>query len=336
MRIFIYLIFSFTFFIKFLCGPSIAQVRIKDLVTIKGVRENPVLGYGLVIGLKGTGDGGGEISSSAMKKLLQSLGLNPKSEIASKNVASVVVTAKLPPFPRVGQKIDVQISSIGEASSLSGGTLVVTPLKSGDGKIYAVASGNISLGGLEKGAKFATSGIIAQGGTIEKELEMEFDNKTAVRLALNNPDFTNVSRITKTINQELGGVFAIAKDSGTIDLIIPAFYERRVVELIGIVENFRIVPDQKTKVVINERTGTVTISGEVHIKKTAIAHRGMTIALKGDSEGTEQKVHLAPTTNSLEDLVKILNAMGADAEDMISIFQALQRNGSLNAEIETI
>ncbi len=315
---------------------SHAQVRIKDLVSIKGVRENPVLGYGLVIGLKGTGDGGGEISSSAMKKLLQSLGLNPKSEIASKNVASVVVTAKLPPFPRVGQKIDVQISSIGEASSLSGGTLVVTPLKSGDGKIYAVASGNISLGGLEKGAKFATSGIIPQGGTIEKELEMEFDNKTAVRLALNNPDFTNVSRITKTINQELGGVFAIAKDSATIDLIIPSFYERRVVELIGIVENFRIVPDQKAKVVINERTGTVTISGEVHLKKTAIAHRGMTITLKGESEGSEQKVHLAPTTNSLEDLVKILNAMGADAEDMISIFQSLQRNGSLNAEIETI
>jgi flagellar P-ring protein precursor FlgI len=317
-----------------------AQVRIKDLVTIKGVRENPVIGYGLVIGLKGTGDGGGEVTSTAIKKLLQSLGLNPKAEITSKNVASVVVTAKLPPFPRVGQKIDVQVSSIGDAGSLAGGTLIVTPLKSGDGKIYAVASGNISLGGLEKGATFATSGIIPQGAVIEKEIELEFDNKSAVRLALNTPDFTNVSRISKTINQELGGVFAIAKDSGTIDLIIPSFYERRVVELIGIVENFRVIPDQKAKIIINERTGTVTISGEIHLKKTAIAHRGMTISVSGGgegaTEGAEQHLHLAPNANTLEDLVKILNAMGADAEDLMSIFQGLKSNGSINAEIEII
>ena len=203
-------------------------VKIKDLVTIKGVRENPVIGYGIVIGLKGTGDSGGEITSTSMKKMLQSLGMNPKNEVVSKNVAAVIVTAKLPPFPRVGQNIDVNIASIGDASSLAGGTLIVTPLKAGDGQVYAVAHGQVSIGGIEKPTKISTSGRIPNGATIEKELGAEFNNKQAIRLALKSADFTTASRITKTINVELGGKFASAKDSSTIDVMIKTFLHSRL------------------------------------------------------------------------------------------------------------
>ena len=151
--------------------------RLKDLVFIKGVRENPILGYGLVIGLNGTGDGGGEITNKSLKKMFQRLGLDPKEELPSKNVAAVIVTAKLPPFARIGQKIDVVVSSIGDAGSLAGGTLLVTPLKGGDDNIYAIASGPLSIGGLQQGADFPTSGIISNGATVEKEIFSAFDKK---------------------------------------------------------------------------------------------------------------------------------------------------------------
>ena len=238
--------------------PSMAaSSRLKDLVTIKGVRENPLVGYGLVIGLNGTGDGGGEITNTSLKKMFQTLGLNPQKEVTSKNVAAVIVTAKLPAFGRVGQKMGVTISSIGDASSLAGGTLLVTPLKGGDGQIYAVANGALSIGGLEKGKKMATTGRIPDGGIIEKEVEMAFNDKKAVRMALNNPDFTTAARIEKTINQELGGKYATASDATTIDVIIPTFYERKVVELIANIENYKVIADVAAKIVINERTGTL-------------------------------------------------------------------------------
>ena len=162
--------------------------RLKDLVTIKGVRENPLVGYGLIIGLNGSGDGGGEITNTSLKKMFQTLGLNPQKEVTSKNVAAVIVTAKLPAFGRVGQRMDVTISSIGDASSLAGGTLLVTPLKGGDGQIYAVANGSLSIGGLEKGKKMPTTARIPEGGTIEKELELSFNDKRSIRMALNNPE----------------------------------------------------------------------------------------------------------------------------------------------------
>ena len=162
--------------------------RLKDLVQVKGVRENPIIGYGLVIGLNGTGDSGGEITNTSLRKMFEKLGLNPKTEITSKNVAAVIVTAKLPAFARVGQKLDITVSSIGDASSLAGGTLLVTPLKGGDSQIYAVASGPLSIGGLKKGAKFATTGLIANGGIVEREIAVDFEKKNSLRFSLNNPD----------------------------------------------------------------------------------------------------------------------------------------------------
>jgi flagellar P-ring protein FlgI len=311
--------------------------RIKDLVSIKGVRENPLVGYGLVIGLNGTGDGGGEITNTSLKKMFQTLGLNPQREITSKNVAAVIVTAKLPAFGRLGQKLDVTVSSIGDASSLAGGTLLVTPLKGGDGQIYAVANGHLTVGGLEKGKKHPTTARIPDGGLIEKELELSFNDKKSLRLALNNPDFTTAARIERTINQELGGKYATASDATTIDLIIPSNYERKVVELVANIENFKVIADVSAKIVINERTGTLVAGGDIVLKKAAISHRDMVLEVKGAEEGAGKRSIMAiEQSTTINDLVKALNALGTNPEDLISIFQALKQNGSLVAEIELI
>jgi flagellar P-ring protein FlgI len=311
--------------------------RLKDLVTIKGVRENPLVGYGLVVGLNGTGDGGGEITNTSLKKMFQTLGLNPQKEVSSKNVAAVIVTAKLPAFGRLGQKLDVTISSIGDASSLAGGTLLVTPLKGGDGQIYAVANGPLSIGGLDKGKKLATTARIPDGGIIEKELELAFNDKKSIRMALNNPDFTTAARIERTINQELGGKYATASDATTIDVIIPTYYERKIVELIANIENYKVVADVAAKIVINERTGTLVAGGDILIKRSAVSHRDMVLEVKGGDEGSGKKsIQMLEQTTTINDLVKALNALGTSPEDLISIFQALKQNGSLTAEIELI
>lgn len=317
--------------------PSFANSsRLKDLVTIRGVRENPLVGYGLVIGLNGTGDGGGEITNTSLKKMFQTLGLNPQNEVTSKNVAAVIVTAKLPAFGRMGQKLDVTVSSIGDASSLAGGTLLVTPLKGGDGQIYAVANGPLSIGGLEKGKKLATTARIPDGGIIEKELEVAFNEKKAIRMALNNPDFTTAARIERTINQELGGKYATAADATTIDVIIPANYERRVVELLANLENFKVVADVAAKIVINERTGTLVAGGDIVLKKSALSHGDLMLEVKGGGDGSGKGLHVIEQSTTINDLVKALNALGTTPEDLISIFQALKQNGSLLAEIELI
>jgi flagellar P-ring protein FlgI len=312
--------------------------RIKDLVSVKGVRDNPLIGYGLVIGLNGTGDGGGEITNASLKKMFQTLGLNTQKEIASKNVAAVIVTAKLPAFGRVGQKVDVTVSSIGDASSLAGGTLLVTPLKGGDGNIYSVASGPVSIGGLKKGAKMATTARIPDGGIVERELELSFNDKKSLRLALKNPDFTTAARIEKVLNQELGGKYATAADSSTIDLIIPPQYEKKIVELVAQVENFRVIADLAARIVINERTGTLVAGGDISLRKVALSHGDLVLEVKGgdNSSGKPQSLHLIERATTINDLVKALNAIGTSPEDLISIFQALKQNGALVADIELI
>ncbi len=313
--------------------------RLKDLVTVKGVRDNPIIGYGIVIGLNGTGDGGGEITDTALRRMFDKLGLNPKREIASKNVASVIVTAKLPAFARVGQNLDITVSSVGDASSLAGGTLLVTPLKAGDGNVYAIASGALSIGGLKNGAKFATTGTIPSGGIVEREVESDFDKKNSIRLSLNRSDFTTAARIEKTINQELGGKYASAKDSTTVDLIVPVNYQRKIVELLAIIENFKVVSDQKARIVINERSGTIVAGGEVVLKPVAISHGDLSIQIgegQKSGKGQGQSVYFMEKQTTLNDLVKSLNSYGASPDDLISIFQALKQNGALIGEIELI
>ena len=309
--------------------------RLKDVITIKGARENALIGYGLVIGLNGSGDSGGEITNTSLKKMFQKLGLNPQKEVSSKNVAAVIVTAQLPAFARQGQKIDLTVSSVGDASSLAGGTLLVTPLKAGDNNVYAIGTGPISIGGLTKGAKFATTAKIPSGGIVEKENDLSFNEKQAIRLNLRMPDFTTAARIEKTINQELGGKYASAKDSSTIDLMIPVNYHRRIVEFLAVVENFQITTDHGAKVVINERTGTVVAGGDVLLKNVAISHGDLIIEIKsGSSPNGKQAIHYLEEGTSLNDLVKALNSIGAGPEDLISIFQALKHNGGLIGELE--
>lgn len=320
-----------------ICSNAFAANRLKDIVTIKGVRDNPLIGYGLVIGLNGTGDGGGEITNSSLKKMYQTLGLDPVQEVSSKNVAAVIVTAKLPPFGRVGQKLDVTISSIGDSSSLAGGTLLVTPLKAGDGKVYAVANGALSIGGLKQGAKFATSGSIPNGAIIEQELAMNFDKKKSIRLALNKPDFTTAARVVKTMNENLGGKFASASDSATIDLIIPPHYQRNVVNLIAIIENYRVNQDSKARIVINEKTGTIVAGGEVTLSKVAISHGDLSIEVGGEGKDAKKgSLFLLEKKTTLKDLVNALNTIGTSPDDLISIFQTLKRNGALIADLEFI
>lgn len=321
-----------------LSAQAFADNRIKDIASIKGVRENPLVGYGLVIGLNGTGDSGGEITNNSMKKMFQTLGLDAVQEVSSANVASVIVTAKLPPFARSGQKVDVTISSIGDASSLAGGTLIVTPLKGGDGQVYAIASGALSIGGLKQGAKFATTGAIPNGATVEQEITHSFNDKKSIRLSLNRPDFTTAARAVKTINENLGGKFASASDSATIDLIIPPNYQRRVVDLIAILENYRVNPDQKAKIVINEKTGTIVAGGDITLHQVAISHGDLTINVGGDGAegGKNGSLYLIEKKTTLKDLVQALNAIGTTPDDLISIFQTLKQNGALIADLELI
>ena len=324
--------------LMFIFPPLFAvPVRLKDLVTVKGVRSNPIIGYGLVIGLNGTGDGSGEIVDKSLKKMLQKLGVGPEQEISSSNIASVIVTAKLPAFARVGHKIDATISSIGKATSLAGGTLLVTPMKGGNGEIYAIASGALSIGGLRKGAKFATTGTIPSGAVVEKELNLNFDKKKFLRLGLNNPDFTTSARIEKILNQGLGGKYATSRDAATVDLIIPIHYQGKVVQLMAIIENFKANTDISAKIVINERTGTVVAGGDIILKPVAIGHADLSIEIAGGEDGVgKSSLHFIEKETTLKDLVKGLNALGITPEDMLAIFQALKRNGTLVSEIELI
>ncbi|MDH5580372.1 MAG: flagellar basal body P-ring protein FlgI [Bdellovibrionales bacterium] len=315
--------------------------KLKDLVTVKGVRENPIIGYGLVIGLNGTGDSGGEITNNSLKRMFQKLGLNPQNEVSSKNVAAVIVTSKMGAFARIGQKLDINVSSIGDAASLAGGTLLVTPLKGGDGNIYAVASGQLSIGGLKSGAKFATGATIPNGAIVEREVELNFDRKKSLRLSLKNPDFTTAARIERTLNEELGGKFAISRDATTVDLIVPMHYQRKVVQLMAIIENFDVVQDVKAKIVINERTGTIVAGGNVMLRPAAISHGDLSIQIGGEGnqaegEGAPKRLYFMDNKAKLNDVVKALNALGASPEDLISIFQTLKRNGSLVGDIELL
>ncbi len=324
----------------FLLGPMVlAQSgRLKDIISIKGVRDNPVVGYGLVIGLNGTGDGGSEITTKSLEKMFKGLGIPAATEISANNVAAVIVTCQLPSFARIGQKQDVTISSIGDAKSLAGGTLLVTPLKGGDGKIYAVASGKVSLGGEQAAKKFGTTGRISGGAVVEKEMDLQFNDRKGLRLALNHPDFTTAARIEKVINTELGGRYASAKDSSTVDLIVPPAYETKVVKLLAVLENFSVEIDQKARIVINERTGTLVAGGDVILHPAAIGHGDLVIEIGGkeNKSGRPKHIHLLNKTATLKELVEALNAIGTSPDDLISIFQALKKNGGLVAELDFI
>lgn len=320
---------------------ALGSARLKDIAVVKGVRENILIGYGIVVGLNGTGDSASDVTGQSLARLFGKLGLEVEQQgaVNSKNAAAVIVTAKLPPFARVGNRIDITVSSIGDAASLEGGTLLVTPLRAGDQNVYAVAQGMVSLGGLATGDgnHFPTVGRVVQGATIEKDLDVNFAAKKNFRLSLNDPDFTTAARVVNLINGELGGKFASARDSATIDVVVPFHYEGNTVELMAILENVKVNIATKAKVVLNERTGTVVMGADVTISEVAIAHGDLTIRVQGaaaDDPGS--KVNILGKTSSVADLVKVLNSLGVAPKDLTAIFQTLRKTGALQAELEII
>lgn len=332
---------------------SLAAVRLKEVATIKGVRDNILIGYGIVVGLKGTGDSSTDVTSQSLTRLFGKLGLDvgQGAAVKSKNAAAVIATASLPPFARIGSKIDVSVSSIGDASSLEGGILLVTPLRAGDQSVYAVAQGSVSLGALADGGgkNFSTVARISNGATIEKDIDVNFAAKKNFRLALNSPDFTTAARVVNLINAELGGKFATARDSGTVDIVVPFHYEGNSVELLAKIENIQVHLDRKAKIIINERTGTIVMGGDVKISPIAISHGDLAIEVPkvaaagappaaggGNAPAKKESIFNIQDGAQVSDLVKVLNTLGVKPKDLTAIFQSLKEAGALQAELEIL
>ena len=360
--------------IMFLLGSAVLvgstwAVRIKDIAEIGGVRTNQLVGYGLVIGLDGTGDDADtEFTIQSLTSMLERMGVEvDRSKVDVENVAAVMVTAELPPFCRSGSRIDVLVSSIGDAESLQGGTLLLTPLKGPDGRVYAVAQGPVSLGGgfTVSGAAASaqknhpTVGRVVNGALIEREISFRFENKREFSVNLHRPDFTTALRLAGTVNSALGGGFATAVDGGTVRVVIPPNYSGDIVRLVASVERLEVAPDRAATVVFDERTGTVVIGEEVRICAVAVAHGNLSIVIKERpdvsqplpfSEGetavtpnTELRVReeknqvmMMPEGVSIQDIVNALNAIGVSPRDLIAILQALKEAGALQAELKVM
>ncbi len=337
----------------FLLCPQLqaSGVRIKDMANLRGVRDNQLRGYGLVVGLNGTGDSNLEFTSKSLKRMLDKLGMKlDGNDVASQNVAAVIVTGTLPPFARAGNKLDVSVNSIGDASSLKGGTLIQTPLRAADKNVYAVAQGPMLTP-----AEHLTVAKIPNGAMVERDIEAEFSHRKMYRFTLNNPDLTTAARMAKTINMDLGGKYATAIDPGTVDFIVPFHYEGKGVELLAVIEALKVFPDQKAKVVVNEKTGTVVIGENVMIDKVAISHGDITVnvappqnqqgpaRLRGPaSTKTSEKnerVHMVEGDQgrvSVGELVQSLNRMGIKPKDLIVILQNIKASGALQGELEIL
>lgn len=321
------------------------SVRIKDVVNIRGVRENQLIGYGLVVGLNGTGDSGLEFTSKSMKRMLDKMGMKLNGEdISSQNVAAVIVTAKLPAFARAGNKLDITVNSLGDASSLKGGTLMQTPLRAADKNVYAVAQG-----GMLTSDTHLTVSKIPNGAMVERDIQTDFTHRKMYRFTLNNPDLTTSARIAKTINMDLGGKYATAVDPGTVDLVVPFSWEGKGVELLSVIESLQVFPDQKAKVIVNEKTGTVVIGENVQINKVAISHGDITVnvggaAPKGRGPASKvpakiDRVHMVEGEQgqvSVGELVQSLNRMGVKPKDLIVILQNIKASGALQGDLEIL
>jgi flagellar P-ring protein precursor FlgI len=347
-------------------APSRAE-RIKDLAAFEGVRENQLIGYGIVVGLDGAGDNKGPATQS-MINMLQRMGLTVNAnDLKSKNTAAVMVTGMLPPFPKPGTRIDATVSAMGDAKTLQGGTLLLTPLKGVDGKVYAIAQGPVSVGGFvggEGGTKVVknhpTVGSVPGGAIIEKDLPFTLGKGDHLRLFLHRQDFTNATRIASKINEEFKGEQASAVDSSTVRIAVPEEYRARLPELISAVEALQVSIDLPSRVTVNERTGTVVIGENVRISPVAIAHGNLTIEIRtelqvsqprsfapGKAEtvvvpqkqvtAAEPKASLVEVSGaSLGEIVRGLNALGVTPRDLIAILQALRSSGALRAELEIL
>ncbi len=335
-------------------------VRLKDVSSVKGVRTNMLVGYGLVVGLDGTGDGNkSPFTSQALVNMLENLGIHVnKDDVKVKNVAGVMVTATLPPFIKNGQTLDVTLSTLGDAKSLQGGTLIATPLKAIDGKVYALAQGPISIGGFEASAGIGGDTVqknhvnvarIPNGAIVEREIPVSFIGKKEVVLNLNAPDFTTMSRAVAAIDTLLKGNYAKATDSGSLTVTIPDGYIGNEVGFMAALEHVQLSPDSAAKIIIDERTGTVVMGSEVRLKPLAVAHGTLNVEISTYNNATspldnfnviaqEQGNKLVPVNPgaTLGDLVTALNVIGVTPRDLISILQSIKAAGALQADLEII
>lgn len=332
---------------------SAAQTaRLKDISSIRGVRENQLIGYGIVVGLKGTGDGKSEFTNKSILRMLDKLGMKVESgDVASANVAAVIVTATLPAFAKAGNPVDITVSSMGSASSLVGGTLLQTPLRAANEQIFAVAQGSILIGGGKDA--HTTVGRIPNGAMIERDVAFDFAERKMFRLTLHNPDFTTAARTAMTINRELGGTYASAKDASSVDIVVPFTYEGKGVELLATIESIQINPDNRARVVINEKTGTVIIGEKVRVSKVAISHGALSVKVGSGTTAPAQRglaaegsfkmatasagsVSLVESGANVGELVQSLNKLGVSPKDLITILQSIKAAGALNGELEIL
>ncbi len=286
-------------------GPSAGySARIKDISSIKGIRQNQLFGYGLIVGLFGSGDkGGSTFTQQGLANMLEHMGIHVNPEdIKAKNVAAVVVSAKMPPFARIGQKIDVTLSSIGDAKSLLGGTLLLTPLKGVDNKVYALAQGPVVIGGYAAGGaagggvakNHTTAGRISGGATIEKEIPLSVMDKKELTILLNNPDFNTANRVANAVNAQMQARIATPMDSGTLEFKIPEKFNNNIVSLIAQIGEIEVKPDSIAKVIVNEKTGTVVVGENVRILRVAVAHGNLSIQIK-EEKNVSQPRAFAPS-----------------------------------------
>lgn len=351
-------------------GSAHANTRLKDVVAVEGVRDNMLIGYGLVVGLDGTGDKlqNTAFTEQSLAAFLERLGINTRdSRLKTRNVAAVTVTATLPPFSRQGSRIDVSVNALGDAKSLAGGTLLATPLYAADGQVYAVAQGALAVGGFSAGGEAATvtkgvptSGSISSGAIVEREIDFDINNLSTVNLSLRNPDVTTATRIAATINNRMGADTAKLVDPSTVRLNVPAQFRDNVTLMLAQIEQLPIQTDQIARVVIDEATGTIVMGENVRIDTVAVAQGNLVVRVEETPqvsqpgafapEGAETVV--VPRTNiavqegasqmmvmnsgaTLNELVAGLNSLGVTPRDLITILQTIKAAGALQAEIET-
>jgi flagellar P-ring protein FlgI len=350
-------------------APAAAASRIKDLANIEGVRQNQLIGYGLVVGLNGTGDtiNNSPFTRQSLQAMLERLGVNIRGQtLRTGNVAAVMVTANLPAFSTQGTRIDVTVSSLGDSKSLQGGVLLVTPLLGADGNVYAVAQGSLAIGGFEAEGAAAkivrgvpTVGRISNGAIIEREIEFSLNRLHQVRLALRNADFTTAKRIASAINDYMGGTIAEPIDPSTVQLTLPDKYPQNVVAMLTDIEQLQIEPDLPAKIVIDERSGVIVMGRDVRVAMVAVAQGNLTVTIAETPQvsqpapRTRGRTTVAPRSRvgvqedgsklavvregvSLQQLVDGLNALGVGPRDLISILQAVKAAGAIQADIEVM
>lgn len=314
------------------------DVKIKDLVSIRGQRTNSLIGFGLVIGLNKTGDSPASLATNkAISTLLTRLGTDPGAgPMLTRATAAVVVTADLPSFAHVGDKLNVKVSTIGDAISLYGGTLLMTPLKAGDGQFYAVAEGNILSGqGAGEATKSMTTAFLPSAAYVERDFKSEVLRDGSIDLSLRSPDFTTSHRVSQVINAHFRHMLAEALDASHIKVRLPEQFESRVTAFIAELEGLSVVPDQKAVVIINERTGTVVMGGEVRLSEVVVSHNGLSIAV-GSGKDAKQESLVPIQGPTIAEFVKGLNQMGVKPGDLVSILQSIHASGALKAELRTL